>query len=183
MQEQPGASIDNARREVDHIYRKIVRESIGAVLRMIFGVDQAYELLETKMKELLSFETDTLLIIENGDNIVHIEIQAQNDPDMLSRMGIYAFIVRLKYKKLPIQYVIYVDEEPLRMETNDINPTGIINMGVEYIQPRLEWDARQFLNSNVPEEIIWAIFCGGMAPVELVKAIFQRIDDLPLSKA
>jgi hypothetical protein len=174
---------DKARREVDHIYQKIVRQSIRAVLRNIFGIDQDFEFLEAKFKELLSFETDTLLLVENGDLIVHIELQAQNDPDMLARMGLYAFIVKLKYKKLPIQYVIYVGEEPLRMEVSDINPTKKIAMEVEYIQPRLDWDARQFLSSQVPEEIIWAIFCGGMAPAELVKAIFQRIDDLPLSKA
>jgi hypothetical protein len=148
---QTSAGNDKARREVDHIYQKIVRQSIRAVMRVISGSDQEFEFLEVKFKELISFETDTLLLIENGDLIVHIELQAQNDPDMLSRMGLYAFIVRLKYKKLPIQYVIYVGEEPLRMEVSDKNPNGIINMGVEYIQPRLDWDARQFLNDNVPE--------------------------------
>jgi hypothetical protein len=174
---------DGARREVDHIYQMIIRQSIRAVLRNIFGIDQDFEFLEVKFKELLSFETDTLLLIDNGETIVHIEIQAQNDPDMVARMGIYAFIVKLKHKKLPIQYVIYVGEEPLRMEKGDQNPKQKISIEIEYIQPRLEWDANTFLKSDVPEEIIWAVFCGGMAPAELVNAIFQRIDGLSLSKA
>jgi hypothetical protein len=73
-------------------------------------------------------------------------------------LGIYAFHTLLKYKILPKQYVIYLGEKPLKMDQETANDDKSISLAVTNIQPRLEWNAQDFLNSNIPDEILWAIF-------------------------
>jgi hypothetical protein len=174
-----GAST-SARQEVDHSVRKISRKSMQTIVGKVAGLKGRLKFVNPKFNEILKFEADSLFWV--GSRLIHIEIQAQNDPDMHARMGTYAFLALFQEKVLPNQYVIYVGEKPLKMPAGAISDDTNTYNRVTYIQPRLEWDARELLASNVPEEIIWAIFCGGLTKEKLVKAIFERINELKLTK-
>jgi hypothetical protein len=170
----------SARQEVDHSVRKISKKSMQTIAHKITGQKGRLKFVNPKFNEIIKFEADCLFWL-NG-RLIHIEIQAQNDPDMHARMGTYAFLTLYQEKVLPDQYVIYVGEKPLKMPAGASSKDTKTNNQGTYIQPRLEWDARELLASNVPEEVIWAIFCGGLTKDKLVKAIFERINELKLSK-
>lgn len=78
------------RKEVDHGVRKIARKSLQTIAIKITGHKGRLKFVNPKFNDILRFEADCLFWL--GDRLVHIEIQAQNDPKMQARMGMYAFM-------------------------------------------------------------------------------------------
>ncbi len=58
---------------------------------------------------------DFLVEFEN-EEIFYLEIQSVNDKTMPWRMLFYALLIEEKYKKFPMQVVLYVGNEKLRMQ-------------------------------------------------------------------
>ena len=64
------------------------------------------------------------LLGETADRIlVHLELQARNDPDMALRMAEYALAIYRLHGRFPHQFCLYVGEAPMRMP-NELHGPG-----------------------------------------------------------
>ena len=115
------------------------------------------EELKDKLQTTIEKEADFLRKVTTAKNqevIVHLEFQVSDEKDMVLRMQEYFAILRKKYR-LPVkQLVIYVGEKPPKMRTTLQDDELFLGFGLLNLR---EVDYLQWLNSEVPEEIMLAI--------------------------
>jgi len=63
-----------------------------------------------------------LLREATGGGLVHIELQSNNHPEMALRMAEYCLRVYRVFGRFPRQAVLYVGEDPIRMEAELTSP-------------------------------------------------------------
>jgi hypothetical protein len=69
------------------------------------------------------------LLGESPDGqLIHIELQSQNEKDFPMQMGEYSFGVGLRYGHVPRQVALYVGAEPLRMKNEIAGPGGAFHL-------------------------------------------------------
>lgn len=131
--------------------------------------------LDVKLPKILEKEAD-LIFADHRGNIYHIEIQSFNDKEMPIRMLLYFSLILANYGKAPIQYVIYVGEEHLKME----NTLKIGNLEFSYKLVNLskEVSCEELLKSSNPNDWILSILCKTDDEEKLVKQVFKRIINL-----
>jgi len=131
--------------------------------------------LDVKLPKILEKEADLIFSDEKG-SIYHIEIQSFNDKEMPLRMLLYFSLILANYGKAPFQYVIYVGEEPLRME----NTLKIGNLEYSYNLVNLseEIPCEELLRSSNPNDWILSILCKTDDEERLVKEVLRRIASL-----
>ena len=131
--------------------------------------------LDVKLPKILEKEAD-LIFSDQHRNIYHIEIQSFNDKDMPLRMLLYFSLILANYGKAPLQYVIYVGEEPLKME----NSLKIGNLEFSYKLVNLseEIPCEELLSSSNPNDWILSILCKTDDEEKLVKEVLRRIASL-----
>ena len=110
---------------------------------------------------------------ENG-RILHIEIQSSNDSTMLHRMRLYHALFTLKYKYPIKQFVIYVGDDKLTMES-ELKEEEIYK-GYELKDVR-SYSSEGLTKSDIPEEIIMAVLGDfGNEPAEkVIGLIIERL--------
>jgi predicted transposase YdaD len=141
---------------------------------------QQFKILEPKLQYTQEREADFVVeVIDNqGDkHIVHLEFQSENDQDMLPRMLLYRAFLFYHYRLLVKQSVIYMGANDLKMENQ------LIQTDLDYQFNLLDFkqfDYRLFLESDNPNEIVWAIL-GKIKPDEVstaIRAILERLQKL-----
>ncbi|MEO1928206.1 MAG: hypothetical protein ABGX26_05905 [Nautiliaceae bacterium] len=121
---------------------------------------------------------DFLVELENGD-IFHLEIQSVNDKTMPRRMLFYALLIEEKYKKFPIQVVLYVGNEKLRMQ----NFYKRKNLDYKYELFNIKnLDCNYLIKSQSIEDNLIAILCKIDDEVNLLNRITSRLLSLPDKK-
>ncbi len=170
-------------------FDRIIQESFYgptiSLLRRVMGVEVSDIVkLPRKLQRTLERETDMLFKIgspQKEECILHIEWQASNDMDMCSRMLLYHAMIWNKYKIPVIGAVIYIGEERMKM-TKEIS---FDNLFYRYkIIDFKELDPSMFLDSEVPEEIMLALFTGVSTPErkrDVIRNILYKLQ-LLLSK-
>ncbi|MBF0565316.1 MAG: hypothetical protein HQK89_08740 [Nitrospirae bacterium] len=117
------------------------------------------------------------LIIETKDGtIIHIEIQSTNDGTMLSRMYIYSAFIYYKFKKLPVQVVLYVGNKPMRM-ANRISD-GHIPFFYNLVNIK-DIDCKELLSGTKPEDSVLSILCKTQDIDGTIKRILDNLSVLP----
>jgi predicted transposase YdaD len=84
-----------------------IRDLVGSAVTRWHNIE--FPKIESRRADLLG-ETET-------GELAHIELQSTNDEDMPIRMLNYYIHVRKKFGRYPQQVVLYVGDEPPRMET------------------------------------------------------------------
>lgn len=105
-------------------------------------------------------------------NLVHIELQSGNDPDMALRMAEYCLAIFRQFGRFPEQLVLYVGASAMRMpsalETN--------NISFRYrIADIREIHAERLLESERLEDNVLAILAGGMDQRQIAIRVLRRI--------
>lgn len=105
---------------------KLLLQQSNQLLSQLAGVT-ILSWLPTELPRVQNRRLDLLGRAANG-RLIHFECQSTNDLLMLLRMGEYSFAIYRLYSEFPLQFVLYVGREPLRMAEvfqNRFNPSGI----------------------------------------------------------
>jgi hypothetical protein len=170
-------------KQVAH-YDKIIKENIAAIipglLKKVLRIDAVLvedikqDLQHTKERkpDLLQIVTDTI----GHKFILHIEFQVKDDPEMPYRMLDYKAMAIRKFKMPVKQFVVYLGEEIPKV------PPTISDDNLWYayhVAPIAIVDYHNFINSNKPEEIIFAILgnFGNEQAEKVVEDIVNRLEE------
>ncbi|MCS6905433.1 MAG: hypothetical protein NZ576_08670 [Bacteroidia bacterium] len=167
-------------------YDSAIKETFVRVLsslsNRVLGINiQAVEELNLELQATIKRRLDYLarvqLILESGEIkecILHIEFQSRNHSHMHMRMMEYYALLYRKYKLEILQYVIYVGNEPLRMQ-NSIEHTRL-QFYYELIDLR-EFSSQDFLEAESIWENLLAILAnwGGLRVDEVIEVLLHRI--------
>ncbi len=146
--------------DTGNIYDKIIKENALELFKALTPDARWINIkpLPGKLQSTLERELDMLYEVTQADGtrlLVHMEFQSRTDPEMHYRMLVYYGLISQKYK-LPVwQIVIYLDSKPHRMVRQ---LTGLRSHFEYDIITLNELDPEQFLSSQVPEVIIFAVF-------------------------
>jgi hypothetical protein len=99
--------------EYDAALKLLLQASTGSILQQVSGLSVA-RWLNAEMQQVQVSRAD--LVGATPDNeILHVELQSTNDPDMALRMAEYCLRIYRQFRKFPKQIVLYVGEPKLRM--------------------------------------------------------------------
>ncbi len=150
------------------------RQMEGGYLSILTGL-QITEWLGTELDEVRSRRADLLGRTREGV-LVHVELQATNDPKMALRMAEYALAICRRYKSLPVQIVLYLGEKPLRMEPE------LSGLGWTYrcqIVDIRDVPTENLLSSNLPEDNVLAVLTRFANQGDTIRRILGRIAAAP----
>jgi len=112
--------------EYDVVF-KLILQSVDLTIREIGGPSVA-RWLNVELPEVRNTRVDLLGQTAAGE-LIHIELQSTNDPDMPLRMAEYCLRVRRNFRRFPQQILVYLGSAPL-------------TMGSELNGPRLSYSYR-----------------------------------------
>lgn len=167
-------------------YDRIIQENIRpltlSLIKKILGIRNAeITILPRKLQRTLEKETDLVILVSYDDGrkvIYNVEWQTYNDPGMSFRMLLQQSVLYSLYKKPVTGIVIYTGREKMSMK--DV----IFYDGFYYKYNLIDlsrYDPGDFLDSEVPDEIIMAILAGKPKAVKirsLVKNILIKLHAL-----
>jgi hypothetical protein len=105
--------------EYDVVF-KLILQSVDVTIREIGGPPIA-RWLNVELPEVRNTRVDLLGETAAGE-LVHIELQSTNEPDMPLRMAEYCLRVRRNFRKFPQQILVYLGEAPLTMRSELSGP-------------------------------------------------------------
>jgi len=172
----------SAQKQEGNKFDKILKENFEVVLppflERYFGLNIVeFEKLDTKLQTTIEKETDFIRIVTTAEGerfILHIEFQAKNETDMIYRIKEYDGIIQRKYQLEIRHYVIFLGAGNMTMRTR-LHENEVFR-GFEVLSlNELNYD--DFLASQIPEEIIFAILCDfkGEQPEKIVRSIFTKL--------
>ncbi len=108
-------------RRYDQTIRQLLGENPELIIRSLTGVGFGkLHPTDHKMQMLLEREPDFIRCTEGPDGkplVLHVEFQTGNDKEMPYRMLEYYAAARRKFKHSIWQYVVYIGEKPMRMDS------------------------------------------------------------------
>ena len=166
-------------------YDKIIRENIEAVIlplakRMLDIHPKRIEELPDDLQITIERKPDVLKKVtdkKQGTFILQIEFQSTDEKDMVYRMHEYRGIIARRYK-LPVkQFVLYIGQKPPKMKTE------LVEDGLSfrfYLKNILDYDYRNLLQSDIPEEILLAVLANfdTERPEQVIRLILKRLQQL-----
>jgi predicted transposase YdaD len=164
--------------EYDVALKLLLQASTDSILRQVTGVSVA-RWLNTEMPQVQTSRAD-LLGATVDDNLVHVELQSSNDPDMALRMAEYALRIYRQFRKFPKQIVLYVGEPQLRMTASLSEPDSIKpDFAFQYTLIDIrDLDATELLASSHIEDNLLAILTRLQDRAATVRQILGRIAKL-----
>jgi hypothetical protein len=97
--------------EYDVVF-KLILQSVDLTIRELGGPPARW--LNVELPEVRNTRVDLLGETAAGE-LIHIELQSTNDPDMPLRMAEYCLRVRRNFRKFPQQILVYLGDAPLTM--------------------------------------------------------------------
>lgn len=177
-----------------HPYDKIIRENfkslIPLILSKVLGI-RYKEISEepSRFARTKEREADFIFIITDEQHkryVLHIEFQSTDDEIMDGRMLEYAGILYRKYNLQVHQYVIYIGRAKLKHMKGRVHLSDIFDFGYQIIYFE-DISYKEFINSDLGEEIILAILCNyeQTDSREIVRKIMQNLKKItsPLLRA
>ncbi|MBF0592564.1 MAG: Rpn family recombination-promoting nuclease/putative transposase [Nitrospirae bacterium] len=158
----------------DITLKDIIKDVPQRFLKLLTGYE-AYKFIDIQFPDVQVRYVDIAFETADG-NIVQIELQSTNDNAMLKRMYLYSAFIYNQYDRLPIQFVLYVGNKPLNMETN--MEFGLIKYAYKLIDMR-NVDGNQLIDSDDPDDNVLAILCKIDDPDVTIKKILDKFYPLP----
>src|SRR6185437_15425897 len=100
--------------DYDAALKTILKSLSAPVFRMLTGTDEVVRGREIELPDIRNLRTDLVGETTTGD-LVHIELQSTNDPDMALRMLEYGLAIRRILGSFPAQVVLYAGLAPMNM--------------------------------------------------------------------
>ncbi|MBF0458751.1 MAG: hypothetical protein HQK99_12755 [Nitrospirae bacterium] len=158
----------------DITLKDILKDIPKVFLKLITGYERG-RFIDVQFPDIQLREADLVLEVTDG-KLIHVEIQSTNENDMMERMFLYAGFILKQHKKLPVQIVLYVGNEPMNMK-NHIEGDGV-KYSYKLIDIR-ELDCCQLLESDSPEDIVLAILCKTGDVDAVIRKILDKLSVLP----
>jgi Domain of unknown function (DUF4351) len=159
--------------EYDVALKLLLQGSGGLAMQQIAGV-AIEQWLNVEFPEVQSTRVD-LLGEAAGGALVHIELQSNNHPMMALRMAEYCLRVYRVFARLPRQVVLYVGEDPLRMESELSSPDFSFRFRILDIR---DLDGERLLESDRVGDNVIAVLARLRDQREAVQRIIGRIAGL-----
>jgi hypothetical protein len=165
----------------DIVSKDILKRIAVDIARVLLHlkVDRA-EIVETEFQTVEDRRADLVAHMwgEEGEFILHVEIQNDNDHDMPWRMLRYRADIGQSNAKVDTrQYLIYIGKAALAM------PTEIQQTGLDYRYRIIDMhtvDCQTLLTQDNPDALVLAILCDfkGRPAREVIHFIIQRLQQL-----
>lgn len=149
---------------------KLTLQQVDVALRELTGT-VIKRWLNVELPEIRNTRLDLLGETEDGD-LVHVELQSTNDPNMALRMAEYCLAVFRLLKRFPHQVLIYAGEAPIDMEAELHAPA--LHYSYRLVDIR-ELDGRRLLESPSVGDNILAILAGVPEIRSAVHQVIERI--------
>jgi hypothetical protein len=160
--------------EYDISLKLLLRSAGGGILRSLTGGVEVTKWLDVEMPEMRNTRVDLLGETAKGD-LIHIELQSTNDPEMTLRMMEYCIRVYRLFRRFPRQILLYVGDADLRMGTELAAPN--VSFRYEAIDIR-DFDGDKLLESAQTGDNVIAVLARLKDRKEAVRTILARIASL-----
>jgi len=145
-----------------NIYDRIFRENAEylfiPLIEKLLGFEiKSYKILEANFPKTTEHEVDYLYEIEHTNQvkqILHLEFQSSNDPNMLERMQEYHSKIFKKFR-LPVKPIVINLSKKAFTARKQLNPEEIFT-GYEEIN-LFELSTKDLLSDQIPEVVIIAL--------------------------
>jgi hypothetical protein len=158
--------------EYDVVF-KLILQSVDLTIREIGG-PPVVRWLNVELPEVRNTRVDLLGETAAGE-LIHIELQSTNDPDMPLRMAEYCLRVRRNFRRFPQQILVYLGDGPLKMGSELSGPRLSYSYRIVDIR---DLDGERLLASPQVGDNIVAILTRLPDPKATVRRIMQRIGAL-----
>jgi hypothetical protein len=158
----------------DITLKDILKDIPKVFLKLLTGYETG-KFVDAQFPDIQLREPDLVLEVKDG-KLIHFEIQSRNEKIMLEREYLYSGLIYNQHKKLPIQIVLYVGNEPMNMQ-NHMEGEGV-SFSYRLVDIR-EIDCSQLLQSDSPEDIVLAILCGTKDVDATIRKILDKLSVLP----
>jgi hypothetical protein len=158
--------------EYDVVF-KLILQSVDLTIREL-GATPIARWLNVELPEVRNTRVDLLGETAAGD-LIHIELQSTNDPDMPLRMAEYCLRVRRNFRKFPQQILVYLGNAPLKMESELNGPKLTYSYRIVDIR---DLDGERLLASPEVGDNIVAILTSLPDRRATIRRIVQRIAGL-----
>ncbi|MBF0567601.1 MAG: hypothetical protein HQK95_01920 [Nitrospirae bacterium] len=162
------------RQKYDITLKDLLKDIPKVFLKLITGYETG-KFIDVQFPDIQLREPDLVFEVEDG-KLLHFEIQSRNENVMMARMYLYSGFIYNQNKKLPVQIVLYVGNEPINMQ-NHMEGEGV-NYSYKLIDIR-EIDCSQLLESDCPEDIVLAILCKTGDVDATIRKILDKLSILP----
>jgi predicted transposase/invertase (TIGR01784 family) len=167
-------------------YDKIIRENIEEMIYPLASKVLNIKLLPDYTEEIpddlqytIERKPDFLKKIHTEEQvyILHIEFQSADDYFMPERMLVYLALLYQKYQVPIKQYVFFIGGGHSKMKSSISMPNLIFRFDLFNLS---EIDYQTFVNSDKPEEVIFAILTnfGSDSPGKVISLILDRLGQL-----
>jgi len=164
----------------DTISKEIIKSIVQDISKHILKINiEDLEFIETEQQRVESRRADVVAKV-NGEFILHLEIQNQNDKDMSYRMLRYWLDIK-RTTSLPVkQYVIYIGENKLFMKNS------ICEDGVNFIYNMINMktiDCENLIKQDTPDSLVLSVLCDfkEKQPRDVINYIITRLMELTKS--
>jgi predicted transposase YdaD len=158
----------------DIALKSLLQTSGLTILEQLAGV-RLVRWLNVELPEVRMPHLD-LLAETAARDLLHFELQSNNDSGMPLRMAEYALAIYRQYGRFPRQFVLYVGQPRLSMRPELRGP--FLHFWYTAVDIR-EMDPGQLLNSPAPGDNILAILADVNTPEKTVREVLKRITRLP----
>ena len=131
--------------------------------------------LNVELPKVIQARVDLLFEVLATRELILLELQSHNDPDLPVRMAEYALLIWRIYKRFPKMFVLYVGSERLRMPSELVTPGLTCRYTIIDIR---HWTAEELLESNHPADAVLSILGREADRPETIRRILQRIAKL-----
>jgi hypothetical protein len=164
--------------DYDGTLKLLLQASAASVLRQLTGMTIT-RWLNAEMPRVKTMRADLLGETADG-HLIHIELQASNDPLMALRMAEYALLIYRQHARFPRQIVLYVGGPPMRMsasltEPDAVNPDFLFKYRLIDIR---DLDGADLLASPHIEDNVLAILTRWQDQLGVIRQILARIAKL-----
>lgn len=163
--------------EYDITLKLILQGAAGLVLRDVTGV-HIERWLNVELPEVRNTRVD-MLGETSEDHLIHIELQSRNDSNMPLRMAEYCLSVYRRFGRFPSQILLYVGEEPMRMQAELIGPELSFRYRLVNIR---DLDGERLLDSEAVGDNVIAILARLRNSHAAIRRIAEKIAILPVEQ-
>ncbi len=165
----------------DTTTKKVIKTITEDIAKYILDLDiSEVEFIDKELQRVEKREADIVAKCNINGNleILHIEIQNNNDSKMPLRMMRYYTDIKTLYPKLPIrQYLIYIGKDKCYIKA------GIKDTDIEFRYNLIDMhtiDCEKLLQMDTPDALVLSILCDfkGRDEREIIKYILSRLREL-----
>ncbi len=165
----------------DITIRELIRQELLVHFISLVCGKSPSRFLDPTLPTTVEKVVDILFETKEGE-IIHIEFQSTNYPDMAYRMLLYYLLIRSKYpkNKAIIQYVIYIGEDRCSIK-NKIKEESLV-YSYNLIDIKKDIPCEELIKSDNPVDIIIAGLCNVKDIDEFVQKYLKAFNSLPENK-